>query len=76
MADVPLRKGNRERERRWNLLVCPTACEINEIEVYFYFNVLSYCGCLILFIKWKIKSFFWYAGRLFCMLITFVKKEL
>ena len=28
-----------------------TACEINEVEVYFYFNVLPYCGCLILFIK-------------------------
>ena len=52
----------------------PTSCEINEVEVYFYCNVVLWVS--ISFIKWKIKSIFWQASRLFCMLITFAKKEL
>lgn len=31
-----------QQREKWNLLVCATSCEINEVEIYFYFNVLSY----------------------------------
>lgn len=40
-----------QQREKWNLLVCATSCEINEVEIYFYFDVLSYCVCLNLFIK-------------------------
>ena len=30
-----------EKERIWDLLACPISCDINEVEVYFYYNVFS-----------------------------------